>query len=249
MAQDERESYRTAEAAALRPLAHTPSKTVDRHPGMGYDESCMSNSADPQTPDLQTPDFQTPDFQTPVLLLAMPQVQDPFFHKSVVLLLHHQDEGSLGFIVNRPTGVKLSEILEDLEIPWQGDENALAFFGGPVEPQLGTLLYRDEDAEASESRHLVCPGMALTQHVGDLESLAGKPPASFRLLLGYAGWGEGQLVEELLRNDWLTAPVREDLIFNDDPEEVWRLALESLGIDPAQLQTFVAPAGDGSTAN
>ena len=61
------------------------------------------------------------DLQTPLLLLAMPQVMDPFFHKSVVLLLHHQDEGSLGFIVNRPTGVKIAEILEDLEIPWLGD--------------------------------------------------------------------------------------------------------------------------------
>ena len=82
------------------------------------------------------------DFHTPILLLALPQVQDPFFHKSVVLLLHHQDEGSLGFIVNRPTGVKISDILEDLDLPWLGDESSLAFFGGPV-PEIYTLSLHD----------------------------------------------------------------------------------------------------------
>ncbi|MCP4201939.1 MAG: YqgE/AlgH family protein, partial [bacterium] len=154
------------------------------------------------------------DLQTPILLLAMPQVMDPFFYKSVVLLLQHQKEGSHGFIVNRPTGVKIAEILEDLEIPWLGDEGSLAFFGGPVQPQLGTLLFNSEKDD--EERLEICPGVALTQHLGDLESLAGEPPASFRLLLGYAGWGDGQLVQEILRNDCITAPVRTDLLFCDD---------------------------------
>lgn len=185
------------------------------------------------------------DLQTPLLLLAMPQVMDPFFHKSVVLLLHHQDEGSLGFIVNRPTGVKIAEILEDLEIPWLGDEQALVFFGGPVEPQRGTLLYRDEGNGGAGN--VVCPGVAWTQHVGDLESLAQEPPGSFRLLLGYAGWGEGQLVEEILRNDWLIAPVSEELIFNEQPDDVWRLALESVGIDPSQLPSWTSDGGNGSS--
>ena len=62
------------------------------------------------------------DLTTPVLLLAMPQVVDPFFHKSVVLLLHHEEEGSFGFIVNRPTGIRLQEILEGMEVNWQGGE-------------------------------------------------------------------------------------------------------------------------------
>ncbi len=187
------------------------------------------------------------DLKTPILLLAMPQVLDPFFYKSVVLLLQHQQEGSQGFIVNRPTGVKIAEILEDLEIPWLGDEASLAFFGGPVQPQLGTLLYhRDhpkKDEEAT-TRFEVCPGVALTQHLGDLESLAGQPPAEFRLLLGYAGWGDGQLVKEILRNDWITAPVDAGLLFNDQPEEIWRLAMESVGVDPASLPAWT-PQGDG----
>ncbi len=184
------------------------------------------------------------DLKTPILLLAMPQVLDPFFHKSVILLLQHQEEGSQGFIVNRPTGVKIAEILDDLEIPWLGDEGSLAFFGGPVQPQLGTLLYHDESPDEATTRFEVCPGVALTQHLGDLESLAGEPPKSFRLLLGYAGWGDGQLVKEILRNDWITAPVDADLLFSAEPEEVWRLAMESVGVDPASLPAWT-PQGDG----
>ncbi len=184
------------------------------------------------------------DLKTPILLLAMPQVLDPFFYKSVVLLLQHQEEGSQGFIVNRPTGVKIGEILEDLEIPWLGDEGSLAFFGGPVQPQLGTLLFRDERPADESTRFEICPGVALTQHLGDLESLAEEPPRSFRLLLGYAGWGDGQLVKEILRNDWITAPVTTELLFGDDPEEIWQLAMESVGINPASLPAWT-PQGDG----
>lgn len=186
------------------------------------------------------------DLETPILLLAMPQVLDPFFHKSVVLLLHHQEEGSLGFIVNRPTGVRVEEILDDLEIPWLGDNAAMAFFGGPVEPQTGTLIYRIGE-ESPEDRHEVFPGVALTQHVSDLENLAENPPNHFRLLLGYAGWGDGQLEKEIRRNDWLLAPVRGGLLFDNEPEEVWRKALESVGIDPAQLPSWTA--GEESEAN
>lgn len=183
------------------------------------------------------------DLETPILLLAMPQVLDPFFYKSVVLLQHHEEEGSQGFIVNRPTGVKVSEILEDLKIPWLEANGSLAFFGGPVQPQLGTLLFRDEDTGAAKARQEVCPGVALTQHLGDLESLTEKPPETFRLLLGYAGWDNGQLVKEILRNDWMTAPVQGDLLFNEDPDDIWQLAMESVGIDPALLPSWTP--GDG----
>ena len=142
--------------------------------------------------------------------MAMPQVLDPFFHRSVVLLLHHDDEGSFGFIVNRPTGIQVSEILKGMEIRWEGGEEAVAYFGGPVQPQLGTVLFSpvlDETTDPEDTATEVAPGVALTQHVGDLARLAEAPPDRFRLLLGYAGWGEGQLMEEILRNDWLTAPV------------------------------------------
>lgn len=192
------------------------------------------------------------DLKPPLLLLAMPQVDDPFFHKSVVLLLHHEDEGSVGFILNRPTGVKIKEILDDLEIPWAGEDEALAFFGGPVEPQQGTLIYHtdgeeDLDEDEGETTRVVFPGVALSQHVGDLKNLAEGPPESFRLLLGYAGWGEGQLVQEILRNDWLIAPPRLDLVFGHEPEEAWREALASVGVNADQLPAWTS--SDHTAAN
>jgi putative transcriptional regulator len=192
---------------------------------------------------------------TPVLLLAMPQVLDPFFHRSVVLLVRHEDEGSLGFIVNRPTGIKVSEILKGMEVDWRGREDAVAYFGGPVNPSLGTVLFGPSSLPESggdfegEAASEVLAGVSLTQHVGDLSRLAEAPPERFRLFLGYAGWGSGQLIEEILRNDWLTAPARGDLIFAPDPDRVWAAALESVGVDPATLPSWT-PSGDGEeTAN
>lgn len=213
------------------------------------------------------------ELETPVLLLAMPQVLDPFFHKSVVLLVHHRDEGSLGFIVNRPTAIRVAEILQGLEISWRGDDEALAFFGGPVQPQLGTVIFRQDgfadsvfdadhaltaepDVDANggapsaaeyELPSEIFPGTRLTQQVGDLAQLAEQPPGSFRFFLGYAGWDSGQLTREILRNDWLTAPVREDLVFGDDPEAVWESALASVGIDPALLPTWTPGGGSSAT--
>jgi putative transcriptional regulator len=188
--------------------------------------------------------------EAPVLLVAMPQVLDPFFHKSVVLLIHQSDEGSFGLILNRRTAIHVAEILNGMEISWLGDRSALALFGGPVQPQLGTVLFSPgEDAPiATEASTEILDGVMITQHVGDLSQLAGSPPAAFRLFLGYAGWGEGQLLEEILRNDWLTAPVSTDLIFAGDPERVWADALRSVGVDPLSLPSWTQGAG-GEGAN
>ncbi len=191
------------------------------------------------------------DLTTPVLLMAMPQVFDPFFHRSVVLLLHHEDEGSFGFIVNRPTGIKVNEILKGMDVGWGGRDEAVAYFGGPVQPQLGTVLFAPVLLEAGpeDTATEVVPGVALTQHIGDLSRLAEAPPDHFRLLLGYAGWGEGQLMEEILRNDWLTAPVSGDLIFAPDAERVWDAALRSVGIDPAALPSWIPGGAPEESAN
>lgn len=196
------------------------------------------------------------DLEAPVLLLAMPQVLDPYFHRSVVLLARHEEEGSFGFIINKPTEIKVVEILQGMEISWEGNRGALAHFGGPVQPQIGTVLYdisqgdqlakRDEDDDGDSERH-VLPGVAFTQHVGDLSKLAAAPPErGMRLYLGYAGWGEGQLIEEILRNDWLIAPADPELIFSPNPETVWDRALRSVGIDPGALPSWT-PGGSGPT--
>lgn len=188
--------------------------------------------------------------EAPVLLLAMPQVLDPYFHRSVVLLIHHDDEGSFGFIINRPTGIRVAEILGGMEIPWAGDPAEITFFGGPVQPQLGSVLCAGAPPELPEDEFTgveIAPGVTVTQHVGDLQALAAQAPKDFRLVLGYAGWGEGQLIEEIQRNDWLTAPPSREVIFRTGPEQAWEAALRSVGVDPAALPTW-SPAG-GSDAN
>lgn len=181
----------------------------------------------------------------------MPQVQDPFFHKSVVLLVHQdEEEGSFGFIVNRPTEFKVRDILEGMEITWQGPEADLAFFGGPVQPQMGSVLFPVSKAEDDKLKAAseIAPGIAITQHIGDLSSLASEPPSNFRLILGYAGWSDGQLVEEIQRNDWLIAPFDGDLMFGDESETIWERCLRSLGVDPINLPRSPAPTDDDQTA-
>ena len=192
------------------------------------------------------------DLEAPVLLIAMPQVLDPFFHKSVVLLIHNDEEGSFGLITNRATGIKVGEILNGMEITWGGDSDEVAFFGGPVQPQMGTLLFdaqavAERGEAADETTSLVAPGLRLTQNVADLGELAATPPEQMRLFLGYAGWGAGQLVDEILRNDWLTAPVDNRLIFTDAPETAWTRALQSVGVDPAALPSWTDAEPDATT--
>jgi putative transcriptional regulator len=207
------------------------------------------------------------ELSPPVFLLAMPQVQDPFFHRSVVLLLGHTEEGSFGFVVNRPTGLQLTEILQGMELPWNGDPAAEAFLGGPVQPEAGTVVFAEAPEPPADAAGTVppppapdlaggliaadqeiLPGVRLSQHQGDLETLAARPPHNFRLFLGYAGWGAGQLVSEILRNDWLTAPADRSLLFAAEPESVWERALRSVGVDPASLPAWTAPEPEG-TAN
>jgi putative transcriptional regulator len=185
------------------------------------------------------------NLRAPILLLAMPQVQDPYFHRGVVLLLAHEDEGSFGFLLNRPTAVRVHDVLAGLEMTWRGDERALAFFGGPVQPELGSVLYGLREGEvAAAPSSLALPGIAITQQLGDLATLAADPPPRFRLFLGYAGWGSGQLMEEIERNDWLTAPVREDLVFSPVADHLWDTALRSVGVDPATLPSWTTAAED-----
>lgn len=183
------------------------------------------------------------DLQAPTLLLAMPQVNDPFFSRSIVLLAAHEDDGSLGFVVNRTTELSVREILEDLEIDWLGDPATPAFMGGPVQPHLGTLLF-PSSAEISSpdsegARAEVAPGVSMTQNLDLLTAVAVDPPPELRLLLGHAGWSPGQLMEEVSRHDWLIAPVDSQWIFAADPESAWEAALASMGIDPHTLPSRV----------
>lgn len=182
------------------------------------------------------------EIETPTLLVATPQVKDPFFDHSVVFLLHHDEQGSFGFNINRPTDLHVQEILDGMEIDWKGDPESQAYFGGPVQPQLGSVLFDGSDtrivSKVTPSAAEIYPGIRLTQHIDDLAALAGEPPLGFRLYLGYAGWGAGQLVEEILRNDWLIVPVVDELLFSEQPDSMWATALAAAGVDPQTLPSW-----------
>ncbi len=197
----------------------------------------------------------TSDLKAPVLLIAMPQILDPFFHKSVVLLVHHDDEGSFGFILNRPTTTRVADILSGMEIEWRGDKSALAHLGGPVQTELGTVLF-STSYEADDNPQPKFVGdteitdkTSITHHIDDLVTLASQPPKAIRLLLGYAGWGADQLLTEILRNDWLTAPLQDEVMYHTDPMSAWREALRAVGIDPDALLPWSPAMGDGGKAN
>ncbi|MEM7051392.1 MAG: YqgE/AlgH family protein [Acidobacteriota bacterium] len=183
----------------------------------------------------------------PVLLIAMPQVRDPDFLRSVVLLIEHTEEGSFGLVLNRVAPLQVREILKGLELAWQGDSASLAHFGGPVQQQLGTVLYGGQPLGPPEASRELAAGLSLTQHLEVLDLLAKTPPSDLRLFLGYAGWDDGQLISEIQRNDWLTTPLPPDFVFSDEPETMWEEAVRAAGVDPARL-AWSQPA-DGDTAN
>lgn len=190
------------------------------------------------------------DFETPTLLIAMPQVKDPFFSRAVVLLAAHEDGGeggSLGFVINRPSQLKINEVLRELDIEWLGGSEATAFVGGPVQPEVGTVLLSTDGLTGLEADGIaeIAPGVGATQNILALRTLARSAPDRIRLLLGHAGWAPGQLMQEVGRSDWLTAPVAGSIVFSADPVEAWSTALASLGIDPALLPSWTA--GDGAS--
>lgn len=172
----------------------------------------------------------------PTLLLAMPQMQDPNFSRSVVLLCRHEAEGAMGLVINRPTETTVGSLVE-LDPPPRRDNDMIVWAGGPVEPSRGWLLL-GFDPGTSEGI-LVAPGIYLSASAELLRNLIeadADDPRQARFLLGYAGWSEGQLEGELAASAWLTAEVSPALIFDTDPSAMWETAIRSLGIDPYSLQ-------------
>jgi putative transcriptional regulator len=173
----------------------------------------------------------------PTLLLAMPQLVDPNFARSVVLLCKHNEEGALGFVVNRPVNTTASELLS-LDPPPAPGRTLTVWEGGPVSPERGWLLCRTAPAEGDGFE--VCDGIYMSSSQALLKQiLAGEPrdceADRSRLLLGYAGWGPGQLDGELTSSSWLNIPVDVDLLFDTPAANLWHTAFRTLGVDPNAL--------------
>jgi len=165
----------------------------------------------------------------------MPQLLDPNFKRAVVLLVHHDDEGTFGLVVNRVAEITVDALCDDLDIDWNGGRKTRLSWGGPVQPNTGWLIFGDGGSQEIEDANELVPGLSVAGSLETLRKIAGHPPERVRMLLGYAGWGPHQLEDELAQGAWLVAPACAEVVFGVEPEAMWEHVVRSLGIEPTTL--------------
>lgn len=171
------------------------------------------------------------------ILIAMPGMDDPRFSQSVVFVCAHSNDGAMGLILNKPTGdLQLFDLMDQLDITRRATARARpVHFGGPVETGRGFVLHETAYRPALPSLKVV-GGFALTATLDILEDMAaGRGPQSALVALGYAGWGSGQLEDEIAQNGWLVCDADHTLVFGTADAHKWEAALASLGISPLAL--------------
>lgn len=170
------------------------------------------------------------------LLVAMPNMPDPRFAKTVIYMCAHNSEGAMGLVVNKPLEtLSFPDLLEQLDIVPTGVHQPInVHFGGPVESGRGFVLHTPDYVQ--EATMVVDDHMALTATVDILQAIAsGLGPRKSLLALGYAGWGPGQLDSEIRANGWLHVPADPDLVFAAGMDEKWEKAMLKIGVDPRML--------------
>ncbi|MGQ0736046.1 MAG: YqgE/AlgH family protein [Acidobacteriota bacterium] len=171
---------------------------------------------------------------TPVLLVSMPQLLDPNFTRSVILLAEYGKHGAFGLVVNRQMPEPAHLVVQS-EPPMSIQKDLHLYVGGPVEPNRAWVLtaHRELDGDALE----IVEGVYLSAAPELIRlTLQSAPDPMVRLVIGYAGWAPGQLDDELASSSWLMAPVQGDLLFDTPVDAMWETAIRRLGADPAALQ-------------
>jgi len=169
---------------------------------------------------------EEPDTLTGRLLVAMPKMADPTFGRSVIYMVAHDEKGALGLIVNEPVkDLSYGELFDLMQQPRRElTGKVTVHFGGPVEPRVGFVLHSKDFMLAQHE--LAAGDLAVTTDADMLSAIAaGRGPAKYTVILGYAGWGPGQLEMEMQQGDWLVVPSDPDLIFAPDPQQIWQRAL------------------------
>jgi len=173
------------------------------------------------------------------LLIAMPDMQDPRFHRTLVYICAHSDDGAMGLIVNKPAeNLTLKDLFDRLEIPITSEiATEPVRFGGPVETGRGFVLH-SSDYHAEEATLRVDESISMTATLEILHAMAeNRGPGRAMVALGYAGWSPGQLEAEIQRNGWLYCAADPELIFDVDNRTKWDRALAKIGVNPALLST------------
>ncbi|MFO0691415.1 MAG: YqgE/AlgH family protein [Myxococcota bacterium] len=171
------------------------------------------------------------------LLVAMPQLADPNFRRTVVLIVHHDADSTFGLVLNREVDLTVRELCESLEFSWHGKASAEVAWGGPVETNTGWLLFQDDIDTRVEGEHVsrLEGELCFAGSMDVLRQLAERPPQDLRIFLGYSGWGRGQLEAELAQGAWVVAPMSPEIVFDVPPDEMWESVLRRMQIDPARL--------------
>jgi len=169
-------------------------------------------------------------------LIAMPNMVDPFFARTLTLLCKHDDKGAVGVVVNRPIEMTLGALFERLSLPLESEilVNEPVYFGGPVHTDRGFVLHQPPGKwQATLS---VDDKMALTTSKDILEAVGqGGGPRKMLVTLGYSGWAAGQLENEIKQNAWLTVEAKDAIIFDTPADERLPAAMKLLGVDFAKL--------------
>jgi putative transcriptional regulator len=169
-------------------------------------------------------------------LIAMPNMVDPYFARTLTYVCEHNDQGALGLVVNRPIDMTLQALFERLSLTLEDREigGAPIYFGGPVQTDRGFVLHAPTGNWHSTLRVRDVIGLTTSKDI--LEALGrGEGPDRILVTLGYAGWSAGQLEHELGQNAWLTVEARDAIIFDLPAEERLPAAMELLGLDFARL--------------
>ena len=176
-------------------------------------------------------------------LIAMPNMVDPNFAKSLTYICEHNDQGALGVVVNRPMDMTLQSLFEQIEIPLRDDRRGKLpiYYGGPVQEDRGFVLHRPPGGW--QSTLTVRDEVALTTSRDILQAVGeGQGPQDLLVSLGYAGWAPGQLEKEIKQNAWLTVPADLAVMFDLPPDRRFGAAMDLLGISLSQLSDDVGHA-------
>lgn len=171
-------------------------------------------------------------------LIAMPNLADPNFFHTVTYICEHTDQGAMGIVINRPTELSVSELFEHMKITADASQPAekTIYNGGPVEAERGFVLHRYDRDWDSTMR--ISEQVAITTTRDIIEAIAhNQAPEQNLIALGYAGWGEGQLEQELADNAWLYSPASLDILFDLPTQDRWKAAAEKIGVDLNLLST------------
>ncbi len=179
---------------------------------------------------------------SPILLLSMPQMADPNFARTVVLLCDYTEEGAFGLVVNRRMTEPAWQLIKT-QPAVRVDPNLRLWVGGPVEPQRTWVLMSEPQGPDDEQRE-ISPGVLLSvSHNLTLQLLQSPPSSKARVMVGYSGWGPRQLDQEIAASAWLTLDVDPHLIFGVPPDEMWEVAIRRLGTDPSAFQASSGGSG------